>query len=79
MFTKKKDNGAAASFATAYIADKNAQAKAVIAQAIAEIETAQDRAYATGMIELAYELQIITMNERAALKTKAYEVKIVKQ
>lgn len=56
--------------------DKSTQAKAFIASAIEETETKGDRAYATGAIELAYELELITMNERAALKEKLYQIKL---
>lgn len=60
------------------MADLNASAKVIIAKSIAEVENKHDRAYATGLIEMAYELEIITMNERAALKEKLYSMQLKK-
>lgn len=79
MFGKKKNDGATLeAFATAYIADKNAKAKVIIAQAIEETENKFDRAYADGLIEMAYNLEVLTMNERASLKELLYK-KVLKK
>lgn len=52
----------------------NNKAKAIklIEAAIEETENKSDRAYATGLIEMAYELEVITMNERAEYKEVLY-------
>lgn len=64
MFGKKKVDGA--------------QAQELIAEAIADTDNKCDRAYATGLIEMAFALGAITMNERAALKEKLYAKELVK-
>ena len=63
MFGKRKDG---------------AQAKALIEAAITETETKCDRAYATGLIDMAYALEFITMNERAAYSEKLYKMELKK-
>lgn len=52
------------------------KAKELIEAAIKETENKNDRAYATGLIEMAYELGAITMNERADYKSELYKLKI---
>lgn len=78
MFGKKKKNDALEMMIAARIIEKNVQAKAMIIKAIEEQETKGDLAYTIGLIDMAYELEIITMNERAALGTKAHEKKLTK-
>lgn len=51
-------------------------AKKLIEDAIQDTENKSDRAYADGLIEMAYELGAITMNERAAYKTTLYTKKV---
>lgn len=63
MFGKKKDNGAAL----------GATAKKLITEAIDDIETKGDLAYAIGLINMAYGLEIITINERANFMELAHK------
>lgn len=74
MFGKKKDTGAdVEAIVTAYVADRNAKAKIVIAEALNDLETKGDLAYTIGLIDMAYKLNIITMNERAAFSEEAHK------
>ena len=61
-----------------YLSDIKPKAKALIEATIRETETKSDRAYATGLIEMAYELKAITLNEQAAYKEALYRLELKK-
>ena len=64
--TKKETNSSA----------QRDKALALINEAFADLETKGDRAYLTGLIEMAFALGAITLNERANLKDRAYKADV---
>ena len=61
-----------------YLSDVMPKAKALIEETLKDIESASDRAYATGLIDMAFELKTITLKQKTQYLAYLYSMELKK-